>query len=359
VQARIRLNKATRQELQGRFNRAVATGSKQLVKRIGALLFLDQGLSVAQVAEAIEMGAQTVRDAVRAYLLEGAAGLGSERRPGRPPRLTKTQRKELGTLIESGPEACGYPSGCWSGTMIAHLIQERFGIVYHPHYVCQLLHNLGFSYQKARFVSDHLNELARKEWKEELWPKIVALAKKKKARILFGDEASFAQWGSLSYTWAPKGQQPTVKTSGVRRGYKVFGLIDLKSGDFLFKGQEGRFNSESYELFLSEVLETTPGHIILVHDRVRYHTSAAMQAFYAKEADRLSVFELPAYSPDFNPIEFLWKKVKKRGTHLRYFPDFQKLVESVESALYHFAGTPAEIKAVVGQYCESLGELAA
>ena len=45
--------------------------------------------------------------------------------------------------------------------------------------------------------------------------------------ILFEDEASFAQWGSLSYTWARRGQQPEVPTSGKRKGYKVFGANEL------------------------------------------------------------------------------------------------------------------------------------
>jgi len=39
-------------------------------------------------------------------------------------------------------------------------------------------------------------------------------------------------------------------------------------------------------------------------------------------ADRLTVYQLPAYSPDLNPIEWLWKKVKKKATHRRYFPTF-------------------------------------
>jgi len=328
-------------------------------KRICALLFLDKELSVAEVASALDMGEQTVRDTVGAYLLEGVASLRDKRRTGRPPKLTKTQRKELSALIEAGPEKCGYPSACWSGVVIADLIQSRFGVSYHPQYVCQLLDNLGFSYQKARFVSDHLNEVARHEWETKLWPQIVELAQNKKARIFFGDEASFAQWGSLSYTWALKGQQPTVKTSGIRRGYKVFGLIDIVHGSFFSKAQEGRFNSESYAAFLSQVLDKTSGHIIVVHDRCRYHTSAAMKLFYAQHADRLSVFELPPYSPDFNPIEFLWKKVKKRATHLRYFPDFELLVSKVDEALLHFAQTPSEITSLVGHYCESLGEIVA
>jgi hypothetical protein len=64
-----------------------------------------------------------------------------------------------------------------------------------------------FGYQKARFVSDHLNEAKRLEWRHTRWPKILRQAKQRKALLLFGDEASFAQWGSLSYTWAPKGQR--------------------------------------------------------------------------------------------------------------------------------------------------------
>ena len=79
-------------------------------------------------------------------------------------------------------------------------------------------------------MSDHLDEVARQHWLTETWPEIRRVAQAQQAMILFGDEASFAQWGSLSYTWAPKGQQPTVKTSGKRKGYKVFGLIDFFSG---------------------------------------------------------------------------------------------------------------------------------
>jgi len=56
---------------------------------------------------------------------------------------------------------------------------------------------------------------------------------------------------SLTYTWAKRGQQPVVKTSGTLRGYKVFGLIDYFTGRFFCKGHDkGRLNSESYEVFM-------------------------------------------------------------------------------------------------------------
>ena len=39
----------------------------------------------------------------------------------------------------------------------------------------------------------------------------------------------------------------------------------------------------------------------------------------------------------------LWKKVKKEGTHLQYFPTFEALTDTVEHALLKFANTPEEI----------------
>jgi len=217
--------------------------------------------------------------------------------------------------------------------------------------------NMGFSYQKACFVSDHLNEAKRLEWCQSRWPKRLRQARRKKALLLFGDEASFAQWGSLSYTWAPRGQQPEVPTSGKRKAYKVFGLIDYFSGQFFYKAHAGRFNSESYAEFLLDVMSQTTQHLVVIQDGARYHTSQAMKAFFERHTDRLTIEQLPAYSPDFNPIEHLWKKVKKEATHLKHFPEFTDLQQEVDRALLHFAQTPSEITVLMARYCEKLGRV--
>jgi hypothetical protein len=109
--------------------------------------------------------------------------------------------------------------------MIQQLICDRFGVFYNVFYIAQLLKNLGFSYQKAAFVSAHLDESKRHAWCTTTWPLILRLAHERQALLLFGDEASFPQWGTLSYTWARRGHQPMVKTSGKRKGYKVFGVL--------------------------------------------------------------------------------------------------------------------------------------
>ncbi len=157
------------------------------------------------------------------------------------------------------------------------------------------LTNMGFTYQKAKFTStDHKDAEKRKEWLEKVWPEILKLANQKNAYIFFGDEASFPQWGSLTYTWAKKGVQPVVKTSGIRKGYKVWGLIDYFIGRFFYKGQEGRLNSESYIIFLKEVLRRTKKHIILIQDGAKYHTSKVVKDFFKKRLDRITVYCLQA-----------------------------------------------------------------
>jgi hypothetical protein len=59
---------------------------------------------------------------------------------------------------------------------------------------------------------------------------------------------------------------------------------------------------------------------------------------------------LPAYSLDLNPIEGLWKKIKKDATHLRYFRTFAELVATVTATLQRYAGLPYELTTVAGEY---------
>jgi transposase len=355
----LHLSPFTRKQLYCRLQQAYASGALRLVRRIHVLLALAEDMSVGDVAAMFELGEQTIRDYRNSFLLKRIASLAYKRPSGRPPKLTKKQRQELAHFVKAGPQAAGYTCGGWNTPMIQDLIQRRFGVSYHPHYISTLLHNLGFSYQKARFVSDHLNEAKRLEWRQTRWPRILRQARQKKALLLFGDEVSFAQWGSLSYTWAPAGEQPQVRTSGKRKGYKVFGLIDYFSGQFFYKSHAGRFHSESYAAFLLDVLSQTRRPVIVIQDGARYHTSKAMKLFFAAHAKRLTIEQLPAYSPDFNPIEHLWKKVKKEATHLKYFPEFSHLQAEVDRALLHFAQTPHEITVLMARYCETLGAIAA
>ncbi len=347
--------KTLTQELQA----ALRLGDGRRSRHISALLMLADGHPVDTVIERLGVARSTVYAWVRAFLLDRWASLRRRSSPGRPPKLTPTHKQRLYDLVTAGPEAAGYQTGCWNSALLQDLIQREFGVLYNLHYLAELLGNLGFSYQKARFLSDHLNEEKRREWLSETWPTLIEVARRTGALLLFGDEASFAQWGSLAYTWAPRGQQPVVKTGGKRKGYKVFGLIDYFSGRLFSKGHSGRFNAESYCAFLEEVLAQTRQRVIVIQDGARYHTAAKTKAFFAQHAPRLWVEQLPSYSPDYNPIEHLWRNIKRQNTHNRYFPEFSDLTAAVETALSHFQQHPEQVKQLMGTYLDEVVALAA
>lgn len=348
----ITFTSVTVKELTARLRLALRLGQVWLIQRVSALLMLNDGLDMYTIACRLGVSTTAIYDWRDAFLVKRWESLTRGKSSGRPPKLTLRQRLRLKELVLEGPEKAGYDTGCWNAALIQDLIQREFGQTYNVHYISTLLKNLGFSYQKARFVSDHHDPDARKEWCEVTWPAIVREARRRGALILFADEASFAQWGSLSYTWALRGHQPTVKTTGKRKAHKMMGMIDYFSGRLFFQGSTERFTSARYCAFLTTILAETSQPIMVIHDGARYHTAAATTAFVAQHAARLSVHPLPAYSPDYNPIEHLWRNVKRDKTHNRYFPTFEALVEAVEKGLAGFQQDPAAVRQLMGSYLE-------
>jgi transposase len=353
---RIQLSRATVKDLHSRLQHAYRRDDVRLVRRTTVVIdLLVHHVPVAVLCERWGLSPACIYGWQQAFLLRGLDSLVYGHGGGRQPKLSPKQKQRFVELIDAGPLVVGCETACWTSVLIRVLIWREFGVLYNCQYVCTLLHNLGFSFQKARLVSDHLDAARRQHWLQQAWPRMLRAAQRQKGLILFEDEASFAQWGSLSSTWARRGQQPEVKTSGKRKGYKVFGAIEYFSGRLLYQGIEGRFNSESYQGFLQSIMAQTTQPLFLIHDGARYHTSAAPQAFLAAHRDRITVEPLPSYSPDYNPIEYLWKKTKKRATPNQYFQEFAALTVSVDKALASFATHPDTVLGLFGLYCEESG----
>ena len=356
VSLRIQVSAATIKALHTRLQQAYLKDDVRLVRRTTVVIdLLVHHVPMAVLCERWDLSSSCLYDWQRAFLLHGMESLPYRHSGGRRPKLTPRQKKRLVELLEAGPQVVGCETACWTSVLLRVLIWREFGVLYNRQYVCTLLHNLGCSFQKARFVSDHLDAAKRLAWLQDKWPAIVRAAKRCKGVILFEDEASFAQWGSLSYTWARGGRQPEVPTSGKRKGYKVFGAIEYFSGRLFYQGIEGRFNSESYQAFLKMIMAQTKEPLFLIHDGAKYHTSQATQHFLDAHRARITVEPLPSYSPDYNPIEYLWKKTKQRATHNQYFKEFSALTVSVDKALAFFATHADEVLGLFGRYCEESG----
>src|SRR5215471_5418227 len=237
VSLRIQVSAATVKALHAKLQQAYLKDDVRLVRRTTVLIdLLVHHVPMVVLCERWGLRASCLYDWQRALLLHGLESVRYGHGGGRRPQFTPKQKQRLVELLEAGPLVVGCETACWDAVLIRVLIWREFGVLYNRQYVCTLLHNLGFSFQKARFVSDHLDTVKRLVWLEQKWPTILRAAKRRRGLILFEDEASFAQRGSLSYTWARRGQQPEVPTSGKRKGYKVFGAIEYFSGRLFYQG---------------------------------------------------------------------------------------------------------------------------
>jgi transposase len=128
--------------------------------------------------------------------------------------------------------------------------------------------------------------------------------------------------------------------------------MDSVSGRLFLQGIEGRFHAARYHAFLPMILAQTTEHLCWIHDGARSHTRASTQTFLAAHHDRSTEHPFPSYSPDYNPMESLWKKTKQRATHNKYFKECAALTISVEKALAYFVMHPAEVLGLFGCHCE-------
>jgi transposase len=91
------------------------------------------------------------------------------------------------------------------------------------------------------------------------------------------------------------------------------------------------FDANSFQRFLASILENakTNKKILLVVDNARYHHAKILKEYLDSIKDRLELFFLPAYSPDINAIEMLWKKTRRGVTHNRYFATLKEMSEKL------------------------------
>jgi len=354
----LRISPETVRALEELVRQAYRAGDARLVKRASALLRLSRQESAARIAEELGCSVASIYHWLKSLVYEGVAALKVRWRGGRKSKLSPAQKKQLCDLLRAGSLAAGFSSACWNAAMIQVLVWREFKVFYTVQYLSELLGNLGFSFQKARFVSDHLDEVKRQRWLKDTWPTLLAKAKAARGLLLFGDEASFAQWGSLGYTWAPIGQQPLIKTTGKRKAYKMFGAIDFFSGRLFYQGRTGKLNGAAYVGFLKSILRRTRRPVFLVQDGASYHRGQVVTDFLASQAARLTLIQLPSYSPDYNPIEYLWRATKGEATHNHYFPEFTDLVASVDTTLATLAECPDYVKSLFTLYLQQMSQSA-
>ena len=142
---------------------AFRVGDVPRIKHICALLLLADQRPAPVVAERLGSGRSTVSAWLNAFLVDRFASVQRRKPAGRQLGRTPGGFAAPGDPGGGGPEAAGYASGCWHSALLHAVSVGEFGVLYPVHDVSELLRNLGFAYQKPRFVSDHLNDEERQQ----------------------------------------------------------------------------------------------------------------------------------------------------------------------------------------------------
>jgi transposase len=111
-------------------------------RRAAALELLSRGLSLSVVARALGCAPSSVMRWRDAFRKRGEEALVVRKSPGRPPRLTTSQKRTLRTLLARGGRASGFLTDPWTAARITFLIESRFNVRYHPRHVGRLVRRL-------------------------------------------------------------------------------------------------------------------------------------------------------------------------------------------------------------------------
>src|SRR5258708_2551911 len=132
---RIQVSRPTVKAMQRRLQEAYRQDDVRLVRRIKALLeHLVNQVPVHVLSEQWGFTAACFYQWLTEFILDGLDSLRYQPGGGRKAKLTPTQKKRLGQLIEDGPQAAGFDTGCWSSILIHVLIEREFGVLYNRYY---------------------------------------------------------------------------------------------------------------------------------------------------------------------------------------------------------------------------------
>ena len=82
-------------------------------------------------------------------------------------------------------------------------------------------------------------------------------------------------------------------------------------------------NTVCMNFFLQELSKAYPNDIILLCcDGAAWHKSAAL-----KIPENIELFHIPPYTPEMNPIEQIWKEIRKRGFRNEVFASLEKVMD--------------------------------
>lgn len=165
-------NKRTLHTLLELRKQAMADNTPRVAQRIQGVIMSLEKLSISEIARILHVHRSSVHVWVTLWNQHGALSLYEGHRSGRPRQLTDESKERLADIVDSGPVAYGLNTGVWTSPIIAMVIEEEFGVSYHPGHVRKLLRALGFSVQRPTTKLIQADPKQRNKWIRYTYPNL-------------------------------------------------------------------------------------------------------------------------------------------------------------------------------------------
>ena len=228
-------------------------------------------------------------------------------------------------------------------------IEEHFGVAYSSSGVKDLLHRIGASYHKVsgffwKADREKQRQFVRKyrRHRREAGPK---------TRRYFVD-ACHPVWGlELLYCcWLLVGQRHYVGVGSGRKRLNILGAYSPDDHDYVdLRLTKENITGEQFVKLLEKLLAKHPEteKFILYLDNARYYSKPVVKEWLARHRQFRLVF-LPAYSPNLNLIERLWKFLRKKALN-RWHKTFEAMQEAVAEVLDHLERYRSELDSLMSE----------
>lgn len=284
--------------------------------RIKAVLLRSEGWTVPLISQALRLNKSTIIRHLNDYRegkLNNVCG-GSES------ALSETQTELLIAHLEERTYHYVHE--------IIEYIKETFSITYSVPGMNKWLHRNDFSYKKPKGFPHKANKEQQAQFIESY--NSLKKALNPEDSIYFGDSVHPTQATKLSYGWIRKGKSKLKETTASRTRLNIIGAMKLDDIGNTITARYDTINAESIIQHL-QLLRNTHGEkgtIYFILDKAPYHRAESV----AREAEKLNITLkfLPAYSPNLNPIERLWKVMNEQVRNNRFFKSAKDFKQKID-----------------------------
>lgn len=325
---------ATVEELQVAMD---AAPNKRSYVRLAAIRSLLLGYSRKDVCRIHARTDRMVRLWIELFNRGGIDALTTRPKPGRPRKVKLERVRDLLLPVLENPAQAGQVH--WTGVKVHGYLKEQLALKLGYRTTIRWLHELDFHLRVPRPWPERQNEQERKEFLEQLQ----VLVNDPTVELWFGDECGVEGDPRPRRRWVQPGQPRTVPYLGDHIRQNVIGFVAPQSGDLFSLIIDG-VDTEVFQFFLDEMAKAVPKkegvRQVLILDNASWHKASRLDWHHFEPKF------LPGYSPDFNPIERLWLRLKAD-----WFWDFiartpEELTERLCTALKSFIDQPAKTASI-------------